>query len=506
VSWIRFLRRRRRAPSTPTPAPNTDRALYARARPELILVEERYSYDEEISRNSRIARGDDPAGKIVISVPYDGYECFSRDALRDVDRVFSEPPGSEHDAKIGYLVFVDHEETNLSEVLGLDGQFGAFPLRVPVRSIDLHAAETLIDDRSEYRLEVTYAPKRNRPELTPVRVAVDLIDPDHGDFSTQDRELYNLRDEAVQAVANAVTKFAGFKPILMARIRAYVTLPPRPGKDDARPVVRHVRVRFPKQACVPASSVSVHGTAIDGLQVDVRAGTVDWPGAAMQRHGKIGENSRRRFRSAEMTLRFEQPGELFEQRELDVEVDVEVPGELLSWTQVRLFNACGYQDGRARSTLVARSMITARCKVILRDSFAERYVSPFQSFIFDEIVPDQMRISDLVAALNDRRFEVREEKLPGHDNKKRIRYLLLARRIDGPATVELAIRLDGHRHPTRRESRHHVGHRYTSTFESGSLHLYVRGQVRGETRNLVQEVMALQNTLRERFRMLKAHR
>ncbi len=40
-------------------------------------------------------------------------------------------------------------------------------------------------------------------------------------------------------------------------------------------------------------------------------------------------------------MRFEQPGELYAQDKLVITVDAEIPGELLSGTQARLFDARG---------------------------------------------------------------------------------------------------------------------------------------------------------------------
>jgi hypothetical protein len=72
--------------------------------------------------------------------------------------------------------------------------------------------------------------------------------------------------------------------------------------------------------------------------------------------------------------------------------------------------------------------------------------------------------------------------------------------------MTLWVLIEGRRHATRRESRQPWGHRYTSKFESGALHIYVRGRVRGDTRNVVEEISQLQLSLRDRFRRLKAYR
>lgn len=503
LSW-QFWKRPRRF----SPVPNTDPTLYARARPRSVLVEERYQYAQEVSRNGWTRPDGHPSGRVSVRLPYDGHKCFPRDAVRDVEVRIADRAELDQEATVGHLAFVDHEDTDLSDVLELPTAFAALPLRVPVRSTRLESTDALTGDRLEHRFDAAYRVTGKRPELLPLKLDVELTDPDHNDqLFTERGALYALHEDNARSVANALTKFAGFKPFLMLQIRADLTLPPRAGHDRQPPVIRRVRVTLPQSASVPASSVSLHAEGADELQVDGRSGSLTFSGTTMYRSGDNTTGSApRHFANRQMVLHFEQPGELFDQRHLDVEVDIEVPDELLSGTQVRLFDARGHRHPGPKAPLTVRSVITTTCRVILGDAFTDRYVSPFQNFVFDEIVPGPMRIADVHAALTDRRFEVREVPLPENNGKKRTRHLLLAQRVDGPETMALAVLVEGRRHPTRREARQPVGHRYTSKFESGSLHIYVRGQVRGDTRNLVQEITAFQQALRERFRMLKAHR
>ena len=209
-----------------------------------------------------------------------------------------------------------------------------------------------------------------------------------------------------------------------------------------------------------------------------------------------------------MVLNFTQPGELFLQQDLSVEVCVEVPDELLSGTQVRMFTATGEPEATgAGRVLQARTVITTHCRVILHDAFLKRQISPSQTLSFDEIVPDAQRVADVRAALEDQRFEGECDKPVGESQgKRRLEHLFIATRRDGPDTIQLWIYVEGRRHPTQRESRHPWGHRYTSKFDSGTLDIYLRGLVRGDSRGVTREINNLHLVLRERFRRMKALR
>ncbi|MGH4015420.1 MAG: hypothetical protein ACRDSL_16140 [Pseudonocardiaceae bacterium] len=202
-----------------------------------------------------------------------------------------------------------------------------------------------------------------------------------------------------------------------------------------------------------------------------------------------------------------QPGELFTQPALVIEVEVAAPGELLSGMDARLFDAQGqrYRGGR-RNPLTIRSIITTRCTLVLRDAFARRRLSPYQSFQFNEIIPDDLRIADIATALGDQRFEVEQVNLARVKSKRGLLHFLFAKRTEGPDTMALLVFVHGHRHATERRSQQPGGHRYTSTLDSGDLGIIVSGWVHRDTRDLIHEINELQLALRDRFRRLKAPR
>jgi hypothetical protein len=520
---VRFFDRRLNRDHPPRSEPSSrDPRAFVRARPKYVLVEERLAYEQTISRNRSTSLRRPPTGRIRISVPYDGGTCFGPDAHDDAERVLR-GNGRLGDAVIGQLVFVEHEETDLDDVLGLKGTYGPYPLQVPIRSRDLRDTETLTSDRFEFRSDISYRPPADGPKVFPLQVDVALFDPGHHDGRFLARpEVEAIRDnrDLQRLVASMIKESAEFRPHLTARIDVQLNLPARrsPEGPIRSPVVRSVRVTLPDGTTLPMSTVRLHdgtddetdeeGDGDDGpcLQTDARAGSFDWPGGEMK-VGPSSDDAPRVFEAEPIEVRFQQPGELFQQREIRVDVDVELPDELASGTQVRFFDATGTAPRKGAVTpLQVRTVISSSCSVLLYDAFGRRQISPSQSFCFDEVVPDDQRVADVRAALIDQRFDIQLNKGFGGNGKKHIEHLIIATRRDGPHSMQLWIYIDGRRHPTQRESRHSWGHRYRSKFESGTLNVHVRGLVHGDARGVTREINALHLALHDRFQRMKALR
>jgi len=179
-----------KAPTKPIAETTRDTVIFARARVGRIAIEERYSVRQTVSRNPDIGQLGTSTGSIEILMPYDGDECFTREAADDVEFQLRSRVGEPSVAAlIGHLVVAEHQDTNLADVLQLDGRFGAMPLRVPVRTVGVETRSALIADEREHRLAVKYAPSADIPRLLPISLSVDLADPDHIDLTESSRSL-----------------------------------------------------------------------------------------------------------------------------------------------------------------------------------------------------------------------------------------------------------------------------------------------------------------------------
>jgi hypothetical protein len=121
-----------------------------------------------------------------------------------------------------------------------------------------------------------------------------------------------------------------------------------------------------------------------------------------------------------------------------------------------------------------------------------------------------MRITDIITALRDRRFELVEQKdlsQPGPDGAVVVEeHLLHARRAEGPDQMHILVVVQGRRHQIERQVSLPGGHRYRAQMESGELKIFLHGELPRDSRRLTHEMNALHLALRERFDRLPAKR
>ncbi|MEJ3654506.1 hypothetical protein WEH80_16180 [Actinomycetes bacterium KLBMP 9759] len=487
---------------------DVDPRAFVRAVPAAVLVEEVANYQQDIGIGRSVESCGPPTGTIKLRVPYDGYEHFGRKAADDAAAVLQARGGPDRSAVFGHLALVGYERTDLADLLSLSSASSSVELQVPIRSTRLPTIGSLNADTAEHRWSLDYQVRPDTASVVPITVHVDISDPGHGDEPFTFDEIAGMADsdDFIARVDDAIKQTGGFRPHLTLAITVLLTLPPRRDRNrasDMKPSVRSVRIQLPSGISLPASSVrfgSGWGVADASLHLDGASGRLDWPGPElMGPQGSAGEP--RKFEAERMTLVIEHPGELFRQQALDIDVEVEIPGELLSGTEFRYFDAVGDTQ-----PLELRSVVTMHSEVQLYDAFAKRVVTPFQYLVYDEVIPDSLRFTDVRAALVDQRFEILgEEQLPP-TKKRRERRMFVASRTDGPHPLLLVVYVEGHRHPTRRRAQQPAGHRYTTKFESGSLHLYIRGVAYGDTSRIMTEIAMLQRSLGDRFRKMKAYR
>ena len=89
---------------------------------------------------------------------------------------------------------------------------------------------------------------------------------------------------------------------------------------------------------------------------------------------------------------------------LDGQVKVAV-NRLLSGLDARLYDATGKLRGHPR--VARQSLVTTKFELTLDDAFARRTLSPHQQLHFDEVIPAETRIDDIMMALKNLGFKVR---------------------------------------------------------------------------------------------------
>jgi hypothetical protein len=491
---------------------NADDVLYARARPEKVEIAETYSVTQEISKNPRSEPGP-PAGRIEMVIPYDGGEYFTRQAAGDVERAVATRGRAEaRTAIIGHLLIADHRRTDLYQSMRQHGDVGVIPLEVPATSADGTTGQ-LTSDRQASLMSYDYAPKP--PDLYPITLDVRLLDPDILDLEWDG--LLDKFDVGPADLIKRLTQEARFKSELLLMIQIHLTLPVKKGQR-LRPMIKRVSIGWPTVTSIATTRLAIlardprlrPGTGRPGFTPrPVRYNPVErrleWENVHFFQPGNRPDDQdvvNHTYPSAPMHLTIGHPGELFAAERLTVHAEVEVPGYLLSGVEARLYGATGNRGPTdpARPVPELLTRINATATLQLDDAFAKREFAPYHQIVFDEVVPDEMRITDIVTVLKMAQFDVDPpwedpENTAGSSTPK---WVLRARRPKDSLSLTIAVEAKRHSVEEHVVEEGRVGHRRTK--DSGWIKLSVRGVLRRDHRELTRQMNELQAALRERYR------
>jgi hypothetical protein len=279
----------------------------------------------------------------------------------------------------------------------------------------------------------------------------------------------------------------------------------QPGLGKLEPTIKRVALGWPTITSMRALNLEVVRQK-KALSYNPLNRSIEWLDVAMSIDDSHEDNEPARhknvrsYRSDLMVLRINQPGELYKQQRLDGEVEVEIPGHLLSGTQIRLFNGVGALEKDVEPEVITR--ISTKLDLILDDEFARRVLTPYQHLYFDEVIPNQRRIADIETALKDRGFTVEKGEL--HEEGESLQQLLQAKRSEGPEDMLLWLLAEGRHYKTERRNEVQGGQSYKSDSRSGELRVFMFGALPRASRELTREMNALQQTLRQTFVRVRA--
>lgn len=493
-----------------------DDKLYARAMPQNVEITESYSVAQEISKNPSMQLGGKRAGRIEMKIPYDGRDYFTRQAADDVKHGIAMRSGTgERKAVIGHLLLTDHARTDLRNIMRRHNQVGVIPLAVPVTSAG--GSLGLTADRRTCVIGYDYQP--DAPLIYPIELDIILYDPDNLSFKfSQVERLTKLGEAKPSEVIEKLRQEANFSSELLLIIGVRISLPVKKGYSRLMPIVKRMSVDWPTITSLRTTQLYIPDRSSDWENQEVRQmplrynpvkSRLEWENIPVLQPGESGDDEDtgvRIYHSEEMLLNIGHPGELFREEKLEVNAEVEIPGYLLSGLEARLFSATGDKQG-VQPKLVTRFHI--RTDLYPTDVFARRTFSPYQQFVFDDIIPDEMRITDIVTVLRNSRFEV-NEPWSGPENKsgsQTPKWLLRARRSQGPDDLNLLVAVEGKRDVIDREQIMADSMvKLSGNKESGHLRISVLGMLPRDHKELTREMNALQQALRDRFRFQQTSR
>jgi hypothetical protein len=361
------------------------------------------------------------------------------------------------------------------------------------------------------------------PKIVPVRIDIELDDPDTAESSGRERRRHPAVDgfsdlavrqrARVRVIERSPERQLDFQPDLWFRMTVRLHLP-RAQKDDVYAEVSKVFMSWPTHTSLTSLTLRTDGDAQlrynPEEEHEGHKGGLEWSGVPMRVESadfdEIDGSASREddeivaLSSGEMTLSISKPGDLYKQEALSGRVEVTI-NHLLSGMDARLYDATGKLCRSWRPDLKLKSMVTTEFFMPLYDAFARRMMSPYQWLYFDEVIPNKMRIDDIIMALTNRGFRVSDPQ--GSIPKS---CFIMADRAHGPDKLQLALYIRGARYKARRERIVPGGMTYRTSVNSGELRIYVYGSLHAESKPVVREINALRRALRERFDRLPAGR
>ncbi len=455
------------------------------------------------------------AGRIEMKIPYDGRDYVTRQAVDDVERGIAMRSGvGERKAIVGHLLLTGHAKTDLRNTIRRHNQVGVIPLAVPVTSAG--GSLDLTADRQTCVIGYDYQP--DAPPIYPIELDIKLYDPDNLTSKFYEVEtLTKLGRTKPSEVIEKLRQETSFSSELLLIIVVRISLPVKKDYSRPTPVVRRMSVDWPTitslgttQLYVPHRSAEWEDPKL--RQVPVRYNPVkrslEWENIPVRQPSERGDDGSAGvciYHSEVMMLYIGHPGELFKEEKIEVNAEVKVPGYLLSGLEARLFDATGDKQGR-QPELTTRFHI--RTDLYPADVFAGRTFSPYQQFVFDDIIPNEMRITDIVTVLRNLRFEVEPWSDPENKGGTQTpKWLLTARRRQGPDDLDLLVAVEGKRHVMDREQIMAESMvKISGNKESGQLKISVLGMLPRDHKELTREMNALQQALRDRFRFQQTSR
>lgn len=475
----------------------TNKLVYARAQPEFVSLKETYRYKLEIARNQAPPRIHSPEGQLEIAVPYDGQRYFSRLACADVEhQLGSTNPAVDVDAQVGHVLFNAYGRTDLKRVLDLGSHYDTLPIRVPVVCDLIHQPAHLYDDQHAALIRHTYRPEP--PEVLPISVSLQVMD--EKSFDPLPGQPLGAGPTEWSELLRRLKRHLNFQPDLILALSIHLDLPESAPAHVAPRIARAV-FDWPTLTSLRTIELVV-GAARPAVQYNPARPGIEWAEIKLApvERARAGVKS---FASPPIWLRIGQPGELYRQAELTGTIELVIDGLLFSGTQLRVYDGVGAQITSFAPTLSTELQVDLSLR--LDDAFARRTLVPYQSLVFDEVIPDELRMADIYVALRDHGFQIVHEQ-SYTDGDDVLRHTMQAQRPAGPDTLELWVIVDGERYATERQAELPGGQIYTSTFTSGELRLHMIGKLQGNPRELTRTMNAIQADLCDRFARLRAKR
>lgn len=470
--------------------------IFTRAIPQVIYLEEEYTYELEISGTPQYKQQGKPYGQIKVVIPYDGQKYFNRDAIKDIE--YQMPSKQIHEpskVRAGYVGLTKTSFTDLETRTDLSMHHDVLPIDALIRDERIKETNTnsLYDDCNAGQISLEYTP--GWPETIPLSVKVDIFDEDS--IETYLKSLSTDGTGELSSVASEIAKQVSFQQSLFFKFDIGLALPNRAaqGFNNKSPKITHMALEWPVATSHRLVRLGIGEQNNWPVIYNPENGVIEWANIPFDATGKSEGTNLYQYKIPPIHLFIDQPGELYRRKELRGEIQIEIP-QPFSGLHLSYFDALGKLT---KIPIEQRTNLVSKIIVNLEDCFEQKIYSPYQHIQFEGVILDQMRINDIVTLLQDQRFTCRWDNLPTARPSIQ-QYLIIGKRPEGTGELLLGILVEGSRFEATRESEIPGGQKFISNVETGNTTIYMRGQLRGDNKRLLHTMNEIQILLKERFR------
>ncbi|MFZ1595272.1 MAG: hypothetical protein WAW26_05390 [Anaerolineae bacterium] len=429
--------------------------IFARVQPEEVRINETYRHEQTLGRTVLVPTAQAPTGQISVAVSYDGYQSFTRQAQADVRhqwwrlqprplattapsrlrRVISplsqrvtathhrvihlvrrRQPGTPAavsvptppaDALMGHLLLDNYGRTNLGAGFDLENSFGALPLRVPIHGDGLDNLHQLLDDRCAAKLTFDYVPQTLA--VRPLQMTVEMSDSTTPAWppatASQQDVLTFLSQTAQTAEASDLVRFS---------FQVELHLPRTSLPAGQIVTIKQMWLEWPQPLSVPhqVARLMLGGKTAEAeapapvpdLVYNPSKRHLAWGGVVLSVHPTPARPDLITLVSPPMHLISQRPADLYQVDSLDGEVEIELPGLLLSGLQTFYYDGIGRRLDQVKQEKI--SCLLLHFKLILADLFAQRQVLLYRQAHVPNAGLRGLRLPELETHLADSSFRI----------------------------------------------------------------------------------------------------
>lgn len=488
--------------------------IFARIQPKSIKLTEKYKYLVQVSANQQASKVGEPSGKIEMMTPYDGKKHVTTQTIDDIKRQDWRAWAHETtNARIGYVSFANHEQTNLKQALNWN-LYNVVPIEIPIKNKDLQTSDILLENGYACRTTHEYQPQW--PNVNPINIDVKLYDEDIQKELSMDMSKsikgnevqFNFSKEEMDKIARLLMQQDSFQRSLMIRFELVLPLPfalgqakeqekkPEqkkiPATDQKAPQIERLAIEWPASLSHDLVTLTIDGKE-QRVIYESEQGVITWKDISFSVPDSKSEGTDLYpYRAPIMLLSIDQPGDLYEKKMLKGEIKIKIPCAL-SGVEMGYFSANG---AKSEVAVEHSTEITVDLELLLADCFERRIFSPYQQLQFEGVIAEEMRVHDIEYILRDLGFAVGATRIK---NTARPTFLVIGLKQRELEDLRLWILMEGKPSKTMRERKIPGNQMFKTELEVGHTVLYIRGVLNGDSTKLVEIINTIQNKLREQF-------